>query len=449
MDVALGESAGQQPDDATAPGSPDARGARLLVPDEIAAILRDCRRREMRIARGFMECRGLSRQQLEELYQETSIELLCRDYYGDGHVRRALRAGIKGRARNLRRDERRREEIYAQSAPSIHAAGQERGARETPEQLVLARQDRLLVAEFLAELSEFEREVFWHTVEGLKYNRIATLLGAEANKVRSAVASCERKRELFQKLHDSGRLCGYRAATIKALLEGQAATRELVAQAVVHVEGCAHCRAEHKTNAQRLRRAFEQQAAALIPPTLTGHLGLLSRTGSHSRTLAQRLRPDWLQVGQGGVRERAVALLAGGGASAKLTAGIVTAAVIAGASVTATHALHHQRHQQPHHHRFVTATARPARATRLADLAQPTPPPTIPVVSRVQHEDTAKRHRARGNAVVAHTARRSSGNQDEPGGFAYLGVPTTTQATRPPAQQPARAAARTGGPFSP
>ncbi len=435
MDVALGESAGKLPGDTTAPEAPGACGARLLGPDEIAVILDGCRHREMRIARRFVECRGFSRQQLEELYQDTSIELLRRRYYGEEHVRRALREGIKGRARNLRRDERRRGEIYTESAPSIHAAEQARGAQETPEQLVLARQDRLLITEFLAELSEFEREVFWHIVEGLGYNRIATLLGEPANKVRSAVASCERKRELFQKLHDSGRLCGYRAATIKALLEGQAATHELARLAVVHVEGCPRCRAEHKTNAQRLRRAFERQAAALIPPTL----GLLSRTSSRSRTFAQRLRPDWLQVGQGGVRERALVLLAGGGASAKLTAGIVTAAVIAGASVTATHALRHEHHRRPPHR--LVAAIRPALVTRLAALAQPTPTPT--------HDGTAKHHRAPGRDVVAHDARGDSGNRSEPGGFAYLGVPAATKSTPPPVQQTARAATQTGGAFSP
>jgi RNA polymerase sigma factor (sigma-70 family) len=437
MDVALGESAGELPDDAVAPETPGARGTRLLEPEEIAAILDGCRRREMRIARRFVECRGLSRQQLEELYQDTSIELVRRDYYGEEHVRRALREGIKGRARNLRRDERRRGEIYAECAPSIHAEGQARGAQETPEQLVLARQDRLLITEFLAELSEFEREVFWHTVEGLGYNRIATVLGESANKVRSAVASCERKRELFQKLHDSGRLCGYRAATIKALLEGQAATHELAQLAVVHVAGCPRCRAEHKTNAQRLRLAFEQQAAALIPPTLTSHLGLLSRTSSHSRTLAQRLRPDWLSIGQGGVRERALALLAGGGASAKLTAGIVTAAVIAGASVTATHALRHEHHRRPPH-RLMAAT-RPARVTRLAALAQPI----------TTHDGTVKHRRAPGRGVVAHDARGGSGNRSEPGGFAYLGVPVAAKSPAQPVQQTARAATQTGGAFSP
>jgi RNA polymerase sigma factor (sigma-70 family) len=443
MDVALGESAGELPGDATAPGPPGARGARLLEPDEIAVILDGCRRREMRIARGFRECRGLSPQQLEEVYQETSIELLRRDYSSEEHVRRSLRVGIKGRARNLRRDERRREEIYTESAPAIHAAGQARGAQEAPEQLVLARQDRLLITEFLAELSEFEREVFWHTVEGLGYNGIATLLGEPANKVRSAVASCERKREIFQKLHDSGRLCGYRAATIKALLEGQATTLELVQQAVVHVEGCAHCRAEHKTNAQRLRRAFEQQAAALIPTTLTSHLGLLSHASSHSRTLAQRLRPDWLQVGQGGLRERAVALLAGGGASAKLTAGIVTAAVIAGASVTATHALGHEHHQQPH--RRVVAAARPAHTSRPIAAAPPTAPPILTVVSRTQHDGSRRHHHARGRAAVAHSASSTSSN--EPGGFAYLGVPAATKTT--PAPETTRADTQTGGAFSP
>jgi hypothetical protein len=77
-------------------------------------------------------------------------------------------------------------------------------------------------------------------------------------------------------------------------------------------------------------------------------------------------------------------------------------------------------------------------------------PPAAP--ARSPHAKAARRHpagpghaltRSRG-AVSAHTSTRS-----EPGGFAYLGVPTTTSSTPPPAADTARTGTHNGGPFSP
>ena len=452
MDVELGRSQGKPPY-APAPGVTLPGAGTPLQAGQVAAILDQCRHRELRIARGFRECRGLSPQQLEDIYQETLLALLRLPYYNEKHLCDALREGIKKRALNLHRDERSHEKILADNAPAIHAAQQARSADQTPEQLALARQDRLLITEFLAELTgRNELRVFWLVTEGMGYNRIAKILKIEANEARSTVAACERKRERFQKLHDSGRLCGYRAATVKALLEGQAASPELVGIAVAHVARCARCQAEHETNAKRLRRAFEEQAAALIPPAFTTHLGWLTRSSIQSRTLAQRLYPDWISVGQGGARERAATLLAGGGASAKLAAGIATVAVIAGAGITATHALeHHQRH--PHHHPAASATNL-ARATLPVELALPSLP--VPagtaVLPRASRHAAARHQGAPGHVVAsAHEATRPTDpNRREPGGFAYLGVPTSTPTPTPASvQQPAQTATHTGGPFSP
>jgi len=450
MDVELGKPQGKPPY-TPAPGATLPGASTPLQPGQIEAILDRRRHRELRIARGFRECRGLSPQQLEDIYQETLLALLRRPYYNEKHLCDALRTGIKQRALNLHRDERSHEKILADNAPAIHAAQQARSADQTPEQLALAREDRLLITEFLAELTgRNELHVFWLVTEGMGYNRIAKILKIEANEARSTVAACERKRERFQKLHDSGRLCGYRAATIKALLEGQAASPELVGLAVAHVARCARCQAEHETNAKRLRRAFEEQAAALIPPAFTTHLGWLTRSSIQSRTLAQRLYPDWISVGQGGARERAATLLAGGGASAKLAAGIATVAAIAGAGITATRAL---EHHHPHPHPAARATNL-ARATLPVELALPSlPAPAGTAVLPHASRHAAARHQSAPGHVVAsaHEATRPSDpNRREPGGFAYLGVPTSTPTPTPVSvQQPAQTATHTGGPFSP
>ena len=334
------------------------------------------------------------------------LALLRLPYYNEKHLCDALREGIKKRALNLHRDERGHEKILADNAPAIHAAQQARSADQTPEQLALAREDRLLITQS-PSYGPNEMHVFWLVTEGMGYDRIAKILKIEANEARNTVAACERKRERFQKLHDSGRLCGYRAATIKALLEGQAASPELVGLAVAHVARCARCQAEHETNAKRLRRVFEEQAAALIPPAFTTHLGWLTRSSIQSRTLAQRLYPDWFSVGQGGARERAADVPGGRRRERQTSRRIATVAVIAGAGITATHALeHHQRH--PHHHPAASATNL-ARATLPVELALPSlPAPAGTAVLPHESRHAAARHRGAPGHVVpsAHEATR-------------------------------------------
>lgn len=420
-------------------------GGEQLQQTQVTGILGERRARELLIARGFVECQGLTREQLEDLYQETVLALLGRPYQNEKHVCDALRIGIKRRALNLHNGERRRAEILAENAPGISALETARRAEESTEQIVLARQDRFLITEFMAELTLKERNVFGLVSEGMQYNRIATEEGISVNEARGLVASCERKRERFQLLHDSGRLCGYRAHTIKQLLAGEAAGEQLVQLAAAHLQGCVRCQAEHKTNAKRLRSAFEEQAAALLPPVISLAGG--TRLGIHAR-VAQRIRPDWMTIGQGGARERAVALLAGGGASAKLVVGIATVAVVAG-TLTATHALEHKpgTHRQltPH-----TASVAP-RATQPVKFTQPDlSAPTATTPARSSTTAAVKRHRRAPGHVVAHVASaRTSTNRSEPDGFAYLGVPTTKTTTATPARPAAQTATHTGGPFGP
>jgi RNA polymerase sigma factor (sigma-70 family) len=446
MDVRLRGSQGKTP--TPAPATAKAGSARMLTAEQVEAILGARQDRELRIARRFVECRGLSGQQLEDLYQETVLALLRRPYHDEKHLRDALRRGIKQRALNLRRNQRRREAILTESAPALHAIELARSAEVTPEQVALARQDRLLITEFLAELTSEELEVFWLSTEGMGYNRIAKTLGVPVNEARNTLASCERKRDRFQMLHDSGRLCGYRSTTITSLLNGQATSHELAQLAIAHVAGCAQCRAEHKTNARQLRRAFEEQAAALLPPTITTHLAGLTRTSQQARTLAARIRPEWLSFAGDGARERAAALLAGGGASAKLAAGIITAAVIAGSTIAATHALPHGR-PRAHAHPIT----RPGRAAQAVEFVQTPLAPLTSIAARPRAGAAHAKDPGRVVAIPHPAGGRGTGTPREPGGFAYLGVPaTSSQATTstpasPP--QPAATASQTGGPFSP
>ena len=399
---------------------------------------------ELRLARSFAECRGLAHEQLEDLYQETALVLLARSFHSEEHLRHALRWGIKHRALHLHRDQRRRGEILNQHAPELRLAAERRESHRAPELAALLEDDRLIVTEFLAELSALERHVFWLMAEGMRYRAIAPLLAVSVNEARKAARACEAKRERFQLLYDTGRLCGFRSQTIVAMQAGENVAEELAQRAYAHLEGCAHCRTQHKTNARRLRRSFQGQAAALLPiPILAVHLGWLTRTALRLRTLQQRLLPDTPPPAGGGVREGTIALLASGGAAVKLAAATATVAVLAGGAIGATHAL---QHKPPHVNRPRAATQAATRLVR-------------PVVGATSAPITAVTPpHAQAKQSTRSSARDAATGQHEPRGFAYLGVPAATASRSEPAHAAAltstpvrrsEGAQRGGGPFSP
>jgi RNA polymerase sigma factor (sigma-70 family) len=428
MDV---QNGARTPNDASqADRRPPGRAA-ALCGDQVGIALGAWQARELRLARSFGECRGLAHEQLEDLYQETALVLLKRSFHSEEHLRHALRWGIKHRALHLHRDERRRGEILTQRTPELRLAAQGRAQQRTPEIAALLEDDRLIVTEFLAELSELERHVFWLMAEGMRYRAIAPVLAVSVNEARKAARGCEAKRERFQLLYDTGRLCGFRAQTIVAMQAGQDVADELAQRAYVHLEGCGHCRAQHKTNARRLRRSFQGQAAALAPvPILAGRLGWLAKLEMRLRSVHQRLVPYGAPPTGGGVREGTVAMLAGGGVAAKLAAAGATVAVLAGGAIGATHALGHPKHQT-----HTRTSASRARATSAA-----TPPATASATVEQARADAAGEQGGQAHSRPADPHRPSPAR--EPGGFAYLGVPNAS-ASPPSGQTHASAASRT------
>ena len=358
---------------------------------------------EVRVARGFPECRGLAAEQLEDLYQDTTLALLSRPYTSEEHLRNALRHGIKHRALNLHRNQRRRTQILTHNAPSMQRIEEGRHSHTGPEETALSEQDRLIAAEFLSELDELEQRVFRLTAEGMRYRAIASALQIPVNQARHASRSSERKRQRFQLLYDTGRLCGYRAATIESLQAGELTDEELARRAFAHLDACASCRTEHRTNAKRLGRTLAGQLAALLP--LPGLLGRLARPGR-----------SWLRAGAhlgSGARERAGALLAAGGASAKITAGVATVTVIVGGTIGATHALeHHATHPDRHPAPAATGAAPDARDTS----------PPVPHVRAIVHR--APPHRP---SPHPHVAAYGAANLNR---SASGGPPTAPQANQ-------------------
>jgi DNA-directed RNA polymerase specialized sigma24 family protein len=208
--------------------------------ERVGQILGEWQGRELRVARGFVECRGLSKEQLEDIYQETTLALYSRPYDSEEHLRNALRDGIKKRALRLHRDEHRHGQIRARSAPGLRLMAETREEQTAPEPAVLAKEDRLIALEFKTELDEDEQRVFAWLVEGLQYRAVASVLNIPVNEARNTARSCERKRERFQLLYDTGRLCGYRAQTILALQNGEVTSEVLAERAFAHLESCAH-----------------------------------------------------------------------------------------------------------------------------------------------------------------------------------------------------------------
>jgi RNA polymerase sigma factor (sigma-70 family) len=173
-----------------------------LAVKRIGQLLGELRARELRIARSFRECRGLTTEQLEDIYQETVVPLLRGLYQNEEHLRNALREGFKKRALNMHRNRRRRGEILEQNAPSLVRSTQAREDQNAPELAALAQQDRSIILEFFTTLNSDEQRVFWLTADGMRYRAIASELDMEVNEARKVARSCERKRERFQLIYE-------------------------------------------------------------------------------------------------------------------------------------------------------------------------------------------------------------------------------------------------------
>jgi RNA polymerase sigma factor (sigma-70 family) len=430
-------------------------GAPTVSRARVGDALGDWQRGELRLARSFAECRGLCHEQLEDIYQDTAVVLLARSFHSEEHLRNALRWGIKRRALHLHRDERRRGEILAQRAPELQIAAEGREQEHAPELAAILVQDRLIVAEFMSDLSELEQRVFRLEAEGLGYRAMAPILCVEVNDARKAFRECERKRARFQLLHDTGRLCGYRSHTIQALLSGEGASERLARGAWAHVARCAHCRADHRTNARRLRHSFQEHAAALLPiPAFAGHASWLTRLDVRLRTIQERLFGLGSPPGSGALRDGAIATLASGGAAVKIAAAGATVVALAGGTIGATHEL--QIHSRPHHHPRAAHSA----VARSSVQGAVTAPPTL----RARPMSRASARLSSGSASAQN--RGAQGAQREPGGFDYLGVPSGSGAPAPQRASARIASVRqtghiahdavpraggqsTGGPFSP
>lgn len=413
--------------------------------DQAAQLLGAWQAQEVERALRQRECRGLTREHLEDLYQDALLTLLGRRHPWESreHLRNAVRVELRRRAPHLHRDERRHQKTLTTHAPGLHAQAHAHAARDEPEQRTIAREDQQIITEFLAELTDVEQHVFLLRAEGLRSRRIARELGIGDNDARNASRAAERKRERYARIYTTGRLCGYRATTINHLQEGEHTSEQLAYGAIAHLQHCTRCQAEHNTTARRLRHAFEQQAAAALIP-----LGqsFFARLAAHAKRLPQRLHRRALAAHDAHTR---VAAAFANTTPARVAVPISTALIAAGAIGT-TQALNHPPHR---HHQPRPPSAQSSTTTR-------THAATTSAISAVErkHPEAPARPRRRPSLQVApfgpgrvvtlpahHPAPAPARTEQQhtPGGFAYLG------AEPPPAPPPQTHLPSGGGEFSP
>jgi RNA polymerase sigma factor (sigma-70 family) len=423
------------------PTDPNGSEGRPADMGRVAELLRCWQERELALAKRYRECAGLTPEQVEDLYQDTALVLLGRAFQSEEHLRRALRHGLKFRALRVHRDERSHRRILARHAPGIQALARAKATEEAPEHVALSDEERSLIDEFLAELTPDEQRILWLTAEGVPAKRITRALGLPAPQAEKAKLSYERKRENYVVLYSTGRLCGLRSRVIVRLKAHQETSAQLAERAILHLRGCPHCRAEHQITAQRLRRLFEQQAAALLPiPALALHAswlhGALSRTGRlpHLR-LRVPVRPSEMHA-------RLAMILANTGPGTRVAAPLAAIAILATGGIGISHLL--TRPATPRDHELIS----PSAATPAAPLSRMIPlRATASTPRRVGRGAGAHLPFGPGRIVPAPSSPRKGHalNQREPGGFAYLGVPA--QPNSPARQQLERPGG--GGPFSP
>jgi DNA-directed RNA polymerase specialized sigma24 family protein len=423
---------------------------------DVPVLLARWRTRELGLAHTFKECARMSTAEIEEILDGTITALLSRPYTSEEHLFAALRKGVKMRALRRHRDRAERERILTHTAPAIYASERDRAWREEPERVLIAREDDLIISEFLSDLTKQEREVFVLHADGRSWRAIATALRLPESEARALTRTCERKRKRFLTLYLTGRLCGYRSRTISNLLTGALSGNQELAleQALAHLKHCRACKAEHQITSQELRNSFDRRALTLLPPPLTStHMGLLDRAEALIERPLRVLQHSTLSRATG-ARERLAATIAGTGTAAKIGAGLVSVAVLAGGTLSVSHALHSSQR----HHTHPPAVLRPSaptdgqKTTLPVGLAGSQPRPLARSSSNTR-QDT---HTAfgPGQAIPSRPYRahhQTAGQQHEPPGFAYLGVPTrdTPFKASVAVSRPVRAPLHSGGPFTP
>jgi DNA-binding CsgD family transcriptional regulator len=217
-----------------------------------------------------------------------------------------------------------------------------------PEEVATLKDRAARAADFIAQLSDLEREVVSvMATRGAGVKMTARILGISVKTVKTAQRSAQGKLDRVAAIAAAGRMCEYRESAVVAYARGSAhAGDEQLARA--HLAACTPCRSSYVTLVREMRgRSFQRDAAAAFLPApalaLGHHYGLLGKLAGWTTE-----RPG------GGSGERIAEALGG--------AGVVKAAAAGGAVVAATATLASGVHttlspNSTHHHRRAHAAA--------------------------------------------------------------------------------------------
>jgi hypothetical protein len=217
-----------------------------------------------------------------------------------------------------------------------------------PEDLVELKDRVARAADFVAQLSELERDVVAAmAIQGTGVKLTARMLGLPVKTVRVAERSAQSKLDRVAVIAAAGRMCDYREGSVAAYATGSAGDQdERLARA--HLAACAPCRGTYTWLVREMHsRGFQGGAAAAFLPVPLGPLG--HHLGPLGRMLGL-LTDSSLPVG--GPGERAAEVLGGAGVVKVAAAG--GAVVMAGATLaTGIHTLvmpSPPQHAPPKHH---------------------------------------------------------------------------------------------------
>jgi hypothetical protein len=251
---------------------------------EVALALQARRAELLRGVRLRADAGGVPAGVLEELVNEAMcvVVMMRRPVVSEEHLMGAFWTAVRLLLRH-QREGRRDLRVGKRGRVALETLAAEAMADDPgPDEIAELRDRVARAADFVAELSEFEREVVaTMALRGVGANLAARALGVPVRAVRAAERSARGKLDRVAVIAAAGRMCDYRERVIVAYATGEAGGEaETLARA--HLAACPACRASYVRIVREMRgRDFQRAtAAAFLPvPALAfgHHLGTLGR----------------------------------------------------------------------------------------------------------------------------------------------------------------------------
>jgi DNA-directed RNA polymerase specialized sigma24 family protein len=317
---------------------------------EVALALQAQRDELLRALRARGDAQGVPGDALEEIVNEAIciVVMMRRPIVSEEHLMGAFWTAVRLLLRHYR-EGRHSLRVGSRARVGFEAVAVRAAAKDPGPDEVAELKDRVArAADFVAQLSELEREVVAvMAVRGAGAKLTARILGVPVKTVRAAERSAWGKLDRVAVIAAAGRMCDYRENAVVAYASGSGGNEdERLARA--HLAACAPCRSAYARMVREMRsREFQEGAAAAFLPVplapLGHHLGLLGRMLGWT---AGRSVPG------GGPGERAAEVLGGAGAVKVAAAGgavvVATATLATGIHTLVMPSAHHP--SQAHRH---------------------------------------------------------------------------------------------------